>query len=227
MKNTRPLPGIDDPRTFQDMDDWFQREAGCRAYIRRLRWPDGFVCRYCGFVGEPWVTAQGVLICKACNTEISLTAGTVFQDTRKPLRTWFLARWFITSQKNGVSALGLAAGAGTGKLRNGLDMAAQTAQRDGATGSGFLSGEIEVEETYVGGPEEGKRGREIENTSLVRVPAEKNGRGIRRVRLQHVKTVSAESLLDCIRKTVEPGTTIHPDGWKSYAGSQLWAISIT
>jgi len=90
-----------------------------------------------------------------------------------------------------------------------------------------LSGEIEVEETYVGGPEEGKRGREIENTSLVRVAAEKNGRGIRRVRLQHVKTVSAESLLDCIRKTVEPGTTIHPDGWKSYAGSQLWAISIT
>lgn len=48
-----------------------------------------------------------MLVCKACNAETSLTAGTVFQDTRKPLRMWFLAMWFVTSQKNGVSALGL------------------------------------------------------------------------------------------------------------------------
>jgi hypothetical protein len=47
-----------------------------------------------------------VLHCRACDGETSLTAGTVFQDTRKPLRMWFLAMWFVTSQKNGVSALG-------------------------------------------------------------------------------------------------------------------------
>ena len=48
-----------------------------------------------------------LLRCRACDRQVSLTAGTVLQDTRKPLRMWFLAMWFVTSQKNGVSALGL------------------------------------------------------------------------------------------------------------------------
>jgi len=60
------------------------------------------------------VTARGVFRCKACDGSTSLTAGTVFQDTRKPLRTWFLAMWFITSQKNGMSALGLQRALGLG-----------------------------------------------------------------------------------------------------------------
>ena len=218
MENTRPLPGIDYPRTFQEMDDWFQREARCRAYIRRVRWPDGFVCWRCRFVGEPWVTARGVFICKACTTETSLTAGTVFQDTRKPLRTWFLAMWFITSQKNGVSALGLQRVLGLGSYETAWTWLHKLRKAMVRPDRDCLSGEIEVDETYVGGPEEGKRGREIENKSIVVVAAEKNGRGIGRVRLQHVKDVSAESLLDFIRKTVEPGATIHTDGWKSYAG---------
>ena len=81
-----------------------------------------------------------------------------------------------------------------------------------------LTGEIEVDETYVGGPEEGKRGRAIEKKSIVVVAAEKNGRAIGRIRLKRVKDVSAESLLDFIRETVELGATIHTDGWRGYAG---------
>ena len=81
-----------------------------------------------------------------------------------------------------------------------------------------LTGEVEVDETYVGGPEEGRRGREIEKKSIVVVAAEKNARAIGRIRLKRVKDVAAESLLDIIRETVEPGATIHTDGWKGYAG---------
>jgi transposase-like protein len=81
-----------------------------------------------------------------------------------------------------------------------------------------LTGAIEVDETYVGGPEEGKRGRESENKSLVVVAAEKHGRAIGHIRLKRVKDVSAASLLDFIRETVEPGATIHTNGWKSSAG---------
>lgn len=218
MENARPILGVDYPRTFQEMDDWFRSEVGCRAYIRRLRWPDGFVCRRCGFVEEPWVTARGVLMCKACNTETSLTAGTVFQDTRKPLRIWFLAMWFITSQKNGVSALGLQRVLGLGSYETAWTWMHKLRRAMVRPGRDRLIGEIEVDETYVGGPEEGQRGREIEKKSIVVVAAEKNGRGIGRVRLRRVKDVSAESLLDVIRETVEPGATIHTDGWKSYAG---------
>jgi hypothetical protein len=82
---------VDYPRTFQEMDDEFRDEAGCRRYLRQLHWPEGFVCRNCGEQIEPWETARGALVCRACGTECSLTAGTLFQDTRKPLRLWFLA----------------------------------------------------------------------------------------------------------------------------------------
>src|SRR5271165_141365 len=85
-------------------------------------------------------------------------------------------------------------------------------------GRDCLFGEIEIDEAYVGGPEAGKRGRQTEKKSIVVVAAEKNGRGIGRIRLRRVKDVSAESLLDFIRETVEPGATIHTDGWKGYAG---------
>ena len=79
-----------------------------------LRWPTGFCCPDCGVVGEPWEMAGGWLRCRACRRETSITAGTIFEGTRKPLRTWFLAIWFVTSQKNGMSALGLQRALGLG-----------------------------------------------------------------------------------------------------------------
>src|ERR1019366_7262293 len=180
-------------------------------------WPDGFVCGCCGVIGEPWIMARGVFRCKACHGNTSLTAGTVFQDTRKPLRTWFLAMWFTTSQKNGVSALGLQRVLGLGSYETAWTWMHKLRRAMVRPGRDRLTGEIEIDETYVGGPEEGKRGREIEKKSVVVVAAEKNGRGIGRIRLRRVKDVSAESLLDFIRETVDPGATIHTDGWKGYA----------
>ena len=101
------------------MDTWFRTEAGCWDYVRGLRWPEGFVCRRCGAIGEPWVTAREVFHCRACAGETSLTAGTIFEGTRKPLRMWFLAMWFVTSQKNGVSASGLQRVLGLGSYTDG------------------------------------------------------------------------------------------------------------
>ena len=155
--------------------------------------------------------ARGVFRCKACHGNTSLTAGTVFQDTRKPLRTWFLAMWFTTSQKNGVSALGLQRVLGLGSYETAWTWMHKLRRAMVRPGRDRLTGEIEIDETYVGGPEEGKRGREIEKKSIVVVAAEKNGRGIGRIRLRRVKDVSAESLLDFIRETVKPGAT-NPHG---------------
>lgn len=219
MGETKPTPGVDYPRTFDEMDDWFRTEVQCRDYIRRLCWPNGFVCERCGVAGEPWVTARGVFRCKACDGSTSLTAGTVFQDTRKPLRTWFLAMWFITSQKNGMSALGLQRALGLGSYETAWTWLHKLRRAMVRPGRDRLSGEIEVDETYVGGPEEGLRGREIEKKSIVVVAAEKNGRAaIGRIRLKRVRDVSAESLLNFIREAVEPDATIQTDGWKGYAG---------
>lgn len=218
MENTSPIPGVDYPRTFGEMDDWFRTETQCRDYIRRLCWPDGFVCERCKAAGEPWVAARGVFRCKVCKGSTSLTAGTVFQDTHKPLRLWFLAMWFITSQKNGVSALGLQRVLGLGSYETAWTWLHKLRRAMVRSGRDRLTGEIEVDETYVGGPQEGKRGREIEKKSIVVVAAEKNGQAIGRIRLKRIKDVSAESLLDFIQEVVEPGATIHTDGWRGYAG---------
>src|SRR6476620_71609 len=112
-----PQPGVDYPRTFQEFEVWFGSEAACRAYIRRLRWLDGFVCPACGVMDDPSEMSRGLLLCRHCRRQVSLTAGTIFQDTHKPLRLWFLTMWFITSQKNGVSALGLQRVLGIGSYR--------------------------------------------------------------------------------------------------------------
>ena len=173
-----PIPGTDYPRAFHEMDQWFRTDAACRDYVRRLRWPNGFVCAECGAAGEPWTMSRDRFRCRACKSETTLTAGTVFQDTRKPLRLWFLAMWFITSQKNGVSALGLQRELGLGSYETAWTWLHKLRRAMVRPGRDNLSGEIEVDETYVGGAEEGKRGRGAETKAIIAVAAEKSGRGI-------------------------------------------------
>ena len=219
MKNAQhPVPGDDYPRTFQEMDAWFGSEAGCRDYIRRLRWPDGFICRRCGATGKPWVTARGVLLCRACDGETSLTAGTVFQDTRKPLRIWLLAMWFVTSQKNGVSALGLQRVLGLGSYETAWTWLHKLRRAMVRPGRDYLTGAIEVDETYVGGPEAGRRGRETATKAIVAVAAEKSGRGIGRIRLRRMKDVSAASLLPFVQGAIAAGSVVYTGGWRGYYG---------
>jgi transposase-like protein len=217
-KAKHPAPGIDYPRTFQEFDAWFGDEAACRDYIRRLRWPDGFVCPLCGAGGEPWKMSRGLLRCRACDGQVSLTAGTIFEGTRKPLRTWFLAIWLVTSQKNGVSALGLQRVLGLGSYQTAWTWLHKLRSAMVRPGRDCLAGAIEVDETYVGGPEEGKRGRETETKAIVAVAAERDGQAIGRIRLRRIKDVSADSLLSFVLGTVRSGATIHTDGWRGYAG---------
>jgi transposase-like protein len=211
------VAGVDYPRTFQEFDAWFGSETACREYIRRLRWPDGFVCPHCAAVGEPWEMSRSLLRCRACDRQVSLTAGTVLQDTRKPLRMWFLAMWFVTSQKNGVSALGLQRVLGLGSYETAWTWLHKLRRAMVRPGRDCLAGEIEIDETYVGGPEEGKRGRQTEDKAIVVVAAEKSGRGIGRIRLRHVADGSADSLSPFVQAVAVPGSTIHTDGWSGYA----------
>ena len=147
-----------------------------------------------------------------------MTTATIFEGTRKPLRTWFLAMWFVTSQKNGVSALGLQRALGLGSYETSWTWLHKLRRAMVRPGRDRLAGEIEADETYVGGPEEGKRGRAVESKAIVAVAAEQRGRGIGRIRLRRVKDVSAESLLAFLQEAVEPGANIHTDGWRGYAG---------
>lgn len=199
------------------MDDWFASDVKCREYIRRLRWPKGFVCPNCGMIGEPWEMSRGRLRCRACGLETTLTAGTVFQDTRKPLRVWFLAMWFVTSQKNGVSALGLQRVLGLGSYETAWTWLHKLRRAMVRPGRDRLTGAVEVDEIYIGGREKSARGRETDTKSIVVAAVEKNGRGVGRIRLRRVDDVSAASLLSFVKDAVTPGTEVHTDGWRAYS----------
>ncbi len=162
--------------------------------------------------------AGGWLRCRACRKQTSLTAGTIFEGTRKPLRMWFLAMWFVTSQKNGVSALGLQRELGLGSYETAWTWLHKLRRAMVRPGRDLLSGTIEVDETYVGGPEQGTRGRETESKAIVAIAVEKNGRGLGRIRLQQIGDVSTDSLLPFVQGAVERGAMVHTDGWRGYAG---------
>ncbi len=153
---SHPVAGIDYPRTFQEIDEWFRDDEACREYIRRVRWPKGFVCPHCGMCGAPWAMSDKLLRCRSCHARTSLTAGTIFEGTRKPLRTWFMAMWFVTSQKNGVSALGLQRALGLGSYETAWTWLHKLRRAMVRPGRDALSGTVEIDETYVGGPEKDK-----------------------------------------------------------------------
>jgi transposase-like protein len=207
----------DYPRTIQEFEERFSTEEGCRAYLVSLRWPEGFRCPRCK--GSKAVLVRATLFqCCGCRRQTSATAGTIFQDTRKPLVMWFRAMWYVTSQKNGASALGLQRVLGQGSYETAwtwlhkLRRAMIRPERD------RLSGWVEVDETMVGGPEVGVPGRQLEGKALVVIAAQADGPGIGRIRMRLIKDASAASLHSFVKDSVDPGSTIHTDGWKGYAG---------
>lgn len=91
--------------TWKQFQSRFRTESSCRKYVFRLRWPDGFVCPVCGHSGFYSLPTRNLLQCTACKRQTSVTAGTVMHKTRTPLRVWFLAMYFMSCDKRGVSAL--------------------------------------------------------------------------------------------------------------------------
>lgn len=203
------------PKTLLELEDRFGTEDACRKYLLQLRWPDGFYCPRCNHDGH-WAHSNGLLECKHCFFQASVTAGTIFQDTKKPLRLWFRAIWHITSQKYGANALGLQRVLGLGSYRTAWSWMHKLRRAMVRPGREKLSGIIQVDETFIGGKKAGKRGRGAYGKSLVLVMAQVDGKRIGRIRLCIIPDASGESLRSSIRQFVEPGSIVRTDGWKGY-----------
>jgi transposase-like protein/ribosomal protein L37AE/L43A len=207
----------DYPRLTEEFEARFSSEEACRAYIFQLRWPEGFRCPRCEH-GRAWTVSAVLWQCGRCGRQTSVTAGTIFQDTRKPLKMWFRVIRYVTSQKNGGSALGLQRVLGLRSYQTAwawlhkLRRAMVRPERE------RLAGWVEVDETYVGGWEEGIKGRRRGEKSLVVIAVQVVGKAIGRIRMQVVPDASADSLHPFIESNIVPGSTVHTDGWQGYAG---------
>lgn len=208
----------DYPRTLLEMEERFRTQDACIEYLRRLRWPDGFSCPRCGS-HDSWRVRRGLEHCRRCGLESSVTAGTILDRTRKPLPLWFRAMWHITNQKFGANALGLQRLLGLGSYNTAWQWLHKLRRAMVRPGRERLSGVVEVDETYVGGPKPGKRGRGAAGKALVGVAVEdKAEKGLGRIRLQHLQDASRASLGPFVETIAQPHSTIRTDDWKGYNG---------
>lgn len=204
------------PKNFREFDRTFANDEACLRFLEQVRWGKEFKCQKCG-TDKYWTMATGLRRCQACRFKNSVKVGAIFESSRLPVKTWFQAIWWITVQKNGVSALNFQKNIGLGsyrtswllfhKIRNAMVHADRT----------LLQGEVEVDEAFIGGVRSGKRGRGAEGKQLIVIAAEFSGKSrIGRIRIQRITDASAVSLQSFIVANVAKGSTIHTDGWKSY-----------
>lgn len=212
----RPVAGVDYPGTYAQLLVWFPDDLACLDYLDWLRWGEGFACPACG-CSESWRLSGGQRSCAGCARRCSPTAGTIFHRTRTPLTVWFAAAWFVTSQKDGASALGLQRVLGLGSYETAWAMLHRLRSAMVRPGQDKLAGGVEVDETAIGGVKPNKRGRGAAGKTLVAVGVErKSPKGFGRCRLQVIPDATAPSLRRFLLENIEPGSLLLTDGLKSY-----------
>ena len=213
-----PLCGRDYPGTLREFNAWFRDEEACLRYLGGLRWAGAFVCPGCGG-GKAWRMSKGRnLRCARCRLDVSVTAGTVFADTRLPLTTWFAAAWYVTGTKHGVSALGLQRVLGLGSYETAWSLLHKLRRAMVRPGRDKLVGEIEVDETALGPSKPGRLGRgTFADKAIVAIAVEARARSTcGRVRLARIRDCSGPVLTEFVCTAVAPGAVVYTDRWQGY-----------
>jgi transposase-like protein len=226
----KPVAGQDYPRTWGEFQDWFASDEACAAYLEQLRWPNGFCCPACGVADAPGRATRGRLICRACRHQCSVTAGTIFDKTRTPLRVWFAAAWYVTNQKQGVSALGLQRVLGLNSYQTAWAMLHRFRRAMVRPDRDLLSGTVEVDETFVALRRRTSVKRKAARSSkahdrshlvAVAVAVEMlQPKGFGRVRLRRILGPTIDALMPFVREHIAPSATVRTDGSPIYAPLQ-------
>ena len=198
-----------------EFEKMFSTDQDCIDYLASIRWPIDFICPVCASMLY-WKKTKGQYQCKDCKTETSVTSGTIFHKSTKPLYIWYRAIWWMVAQKNGVSAKGLQRILGIGNYQTSWTWLHKFRRLMVLSSRKKLTGEVEVDETYIGGKKAGKRGRGAEGKSLVVIAVEIIGKKTGRVRLSRIESASSENLNKFILNNIEPSSTIITDDWSSY-----------
>ena len=206
---------------MRDFQGQFATEEACQDYLAACRWPEGFACPRCRYTRAYRMKEHRRWQCAACRYQVSLTAGTILHNTKTPLTVWFWATYLTVTDKRGMSALLLQRQLGLRRyetawmLLHKLRRAMVNAAREP------LHGEVEVDDTWIGGPQAGLRGsRQLKGrrAALVLVAVEKRDRTSGRVRMEVIPDFKATTLMTFIKQHVTPGSTIYTDGLKQFTG---------
>lgn len=215
-------------KTLTECLDYFKDEAVCIAYLEQQRWGGTPACPFCGLLG-PYRTNRGFK-CKAkeCGKKFSVTVGTVYENSKIPLRTWFAIIYLCLSSKKGVSSLQIGRQLGiTQKSAWFLLHRIREMLKDKAPQ--MLKESVQIDETYVGGASKNKH-----KSKLAKIKKEQNGKSLRgrsdtktpvfgivetggKVVVKVTQWVTKKSAKELIEKHVAHGSTVTTDGYAMYA----------
>jgi transposase-like protein len=193
----------------------FGTEEACREALFEMRWREGLSCPGCGHRGFCRLKTRKLFQCNRCKKQVRLTAGTVFQDTKLPLTTWFAAIYHLTQGKNGISSIELGRRLGvrqqTAWLMKHKLMRAMAA-REAAKPK--LSGRVEIDDAYLGGERPGgKRGRGAAGkTPFVAAVETTPERKPKRLRLSVVKGFRKREVEKLAKRDFAAGSNVVSDG---------------
>lgn len=214
-----PRPSF--PKTLRQFQADFASEESRQHYLEACRWPDGFICPRCGHERAFELVNQRRRQCVQCRHQVSLTSGTILHRTKIPLTAWFWAAYLMTTDKRGISALFLQRQLGLPSYETAWMMLHKLRRAMVNLSREQFHGEIEVDDTAVGGEQAGLRGsRQLKDrkAALVLAAVEKRGKASGRVRMAVIPAFKAATILPFLTRNVEPGATIYTDGLKSFAG---------
>lgn len=204
------------PGTIQQLLNQFRTNEDCLRYLSKIRWDGRFRCPSCAHTSA-WPIRRGYFRCTRCHFDTSVTQGTVFAHSRIPLKLWFLAIWYVVSQKQGINALGLSRTLGIKRQKTGWQLLEKIRRGMIRPNRGRLSGLVEVDEILIGGKRRKFEGRSPQGKTLVLVAAEVKGRrGIGRIRMLIIPDAAAGSLRVAVTAMVDQGSTVRTDGWTGY-----------
>ena len=209
--------GNDFPNTLIEFEERFATEEQCQNHLFYAKYPQGYHCPKCGHIGY-WMTARHLAHCKVCGHQDSIKTGTIFEGSKKPLRLWYRAIWLVAISKTGISAKNLQRQMGFSSYQTAWAWLKKIRSTLRSKNRTKLTGDVEVDETYIGGTQEGKRGRGSENKTLVCIGLEKlEHRQIGRIRMDIIEDASAESLKKFIFNSIELKSKVHTDAYPSYS----------
>mgnify|MGYP001572230597 FL=1 len=205
-----PLKSLD----MMQLMERFGSEKECRDVLAELRWPDGVTCPRCEGTEYAYDSERYVYDCYSCNYQFSALVGSVFQDTKLPLRKWFMATLLMVEAKKGMSA---------NQMKRTIGVSYKTAWylchrirfAMAQVNTEQLGGQIEVDETFIGGKVRGKGHGYRGNKSVVVGVVQRKGE----IRLQVASGTDRETLHTIIHKHVSPDApNIFTDEWAAYKG---------
>lgn len=206
------------PRSLLEATRFFSDPEQTVQYVAALRWPDGPVCPRCDGREHSYLTTRRLWKCKSCKKQFSVKVGTIFEDSAITLDKWMIAIWLIANSKNGISSHELARSLGiTQKSAWFVNHRIRLAMESGSFEK--FDGEVEVDETYVGGKAKNMHAHERKNRrdKTVVVGAVQRGG---EVRAAVIELPTQEAIRDHVATNVERGATVYSDAHPAY--ESLW-----